>query len=269
MDYRCPPVGLWSHYIAIYFHPALLSQKSRFLDPENLTEEDMANLTEECYKMKLDFAILVAQTGLSLKRRSATVNSLISVLGDASQVTKKLKNETGLSNALSIISDFWSFFDFEILGAVINGICGDEADLREALKTYMSDFEHFCERKICEVPDFFNAEVKQKGHTYLYVKLDESFTILLKKIKRITAWLSKKLNTSMRLLKIKDDSVELIYTSLSEEISFSEQKEDQEELLQMGISEIFSKILYYEREEGMETTIAPGISTTEQSEYVY
>ena len=229
---------------------------------ENLTEEEreefIAKLIYDSEKMKKRFTILVARTEQNLKRQKTTVDELILIfenLFDENNVPEELEKETDLCKSLIKISKYWSFFDYEILSAIIRGYCNEDESLLNLLDAYESEFEHYCERRLCEVPSgVFNAELSGEKHTYHHVKLDDLFTVQLKDIKKISTRLSDMLQTKIRLLEIKDGCIELIYICLHEfnKISLSRQQED--ELRQIGVLKIHSEQVYYEYEEA---TIMP------------
>ena len=136
----------------------------------------------------------------------------------ANHVTsEELKDVTDLSDALLILSDHWSFFDFELLRALIKGFCNKNVELMLEFNEYESNFKLYCERRLCEIPaDSFNAGVSQKKRSHLHVKLDEVFNVKTKDIKRLNRKLSDMLQTNVRLLNIEEGCIELIYITLHE-----------------------------------------------------
>ena len=165
----------------------------------------------------------------------------------ANHVTsEELKGVTDLSDALLILSDHWSFFDFELLRALIKGFCNKNVELMLEFNEYESNFKLYCERRLCEVPaDSFNAGVSQKKRSHLHVKLDEVFNVKTEDIKRLNRKLSDMLQTNVRLLKIEEGCIELIYITLHEfDKTFrltGKQNEECEELKQMGVLNIYTK----------------------------
>ena len=153
--------------------------------------------------------------------------------------SENLENVTDLSEALIKLSGYWSFFDFELLHALIKGFCSE--DLQQEFNNYELDFKHYCERRLCEVPaDSFNAEVSQKKR--LHVKLDEVFDVKMEDIKRLNRKLSDMLQTKVRLLDIEEGCIELIYITLHEiNMTFHLTGKQNEELMQMGVLKIYVK----------------------------
>ena len=162
----------------------------------------------------------------------------------ANHVTsEELKDVTDLSDALFILSDHWSFFDFELLRALIKSFCSKDVELIQEFNEYESNFKHYCERRLCEVPaNSFNAGVSRKKRSHLHVKLDEVFNVKIKDVKRLNRKLSDMLQTNVRLLEIEDGCIELIYITLHEsDKTFRLTGKQNEELIQMGVLNIYTK----------------------------
>ncbi len=66
--------------------------------------------------------------------------------------------------------DFWSFFDYKILGAIITSFC---FDLKPDFDVYVLNFKEYCNRRVCEVPDdsYSTKLSKSEEKKNLHIKL--------------------------------------------------------------------------------------------------
>ena len=218
-------------------------EKFPYLQITDLTEEQkdelMKRLVNESDRIKAKFAVLVSRTSVSLKNNDVSVGSLkltFKSLG-LDELVEKLHDESDLTEALIEASNYWSFFDYEAVTSIISSYCKNDADLQQEVESYISSFKIYCQRRLCEVPiDNFETKIHKKT-TKLHVKMDEAFTIPLNKVKKIEGKLSYLLDTSLRLLKIEDGCIELIFSCLCKINPLNSQQE--EDLLEMGVLRLY------------------------------
>ena len=231
--------------------PSTPETKERFpyLQITDLTEEQkdelIERLTSESDRIKTQFAVLVSKTSISLKNNDVSVGNLKLTLKSLGldELVEKIYNESDLTEALITASDYWSFFDYETVTSIISSYC---TNLQQEAESYISSFKIYCQRRLCEVPiDNFKTEIHKKT-TKLHVKMDETFTIPLNKVKKIERKLSSLLDTSLRLLKIEDGCIELIFSCLRKiHLLFPLNSQQEEDLLQMGVLRLYDDTCEY------------------------
>ena len=115
----------------------------------------MRRLNIETDEMKENFTGLVGTTLINLIGKGITVKTLRATLTNLNgrnrnKITEKLKGETDINEAFMVFSQFWSFFQYDILSSIIKGFCHD---LKPQLDEYTSSLKLYCERRVCEVPN--------------------------------------------------------------------------------------------------------------------
>ena len=189
--------------------------------------------------MKFKFATLVSLMNMSLKDNAISVKELeVTFINlDLDDLVEKLHDETDMSKAISKASQFWSFFDYEIVKNIINTYCDD---LQQKVESYESDFKTYCERRLCDVPvDSLKADIPLKTSN-LHLKIDEDFKIKLCKVKRIEARLSNLLGKCLYLLKVEDGCIELVFNYLGKiKFTLPLNSQQEEELSEMGVLRLY------------------------------
>ena len=231
---------------AISVHSTVKEQSFPNLKTENLTteqsEELIAELTVESEDMRSKFATLVSIMNKSLQKNKVSVSELtVTFINlDLDELVEILEDVTDMNKAILKASDFWSFFDYEIVKCIINTHCRDDADLQQEVKSYESDFKIYCEKRLCEVPvDSFNASIPSKTSN-LHLKIDETFKIKLCKIKKIEAKLSNLLGKRLYLLKVEDGCIELVFSYLGKiKLTLPLNSQQEEELSKMRVLRLY------------------------------
>ena len=214
------------------------NQRFPYLQTTDLTEEQkdelIMRLVNESDLIRTKFANLVTSTNKSLKNSNVEVRSLILTLKNG--LDKLVEDESDLTEALIKLSDYWSFFDYEILTSIISSHCKNDVNMQQEAESYISKFKEYCQRRLCEVPiDNFNTEIHKKT-TKLYVKMDETFTVPLNKVKMIERKLSSLLDTRLHLLNIEDGCIKLIFNCFHKiNLLFPLNSQQEEDLLKMGV----------------------------------
>ena len=225
---------------------------------EGMSDEEMDDLKDQLEldseKMKKQFAILVGKTITSCKQSSVGVSNLRAVLKNYSseKVLESLDSGTDAENMWEKIADYWSFFDYNILSIIIEGLCKDHADLLQDLDTYVSDFKEYCKRRLCEVPvNSFSEGIQDKAHNYLNFKFDPpgGFFTSVKNIEWQNKSLSRILETKVRLCKLEDGCINFVYISLREfDDTFSLSDEQKQNLSTIGVLKMYSNTkVFYEK----------------------
>ena len=76
-----------------------------------------------------------------------------------------LSDIIGLRNTMSVTAAFGviqnhilSFFNFEVLQAVIKELCQSDSSIKEHMESYKKEFKKFCKHKVAEIPSDIYAE---------------------------------------------------------------------------------------------------------------
>ncbi len=166
-------------------------------------------LKNETDEMKEKFAVLIGRTILSLRKYEVSIDELKLLLNQLnapkkSKLSKKLKKVTDISKAFEVLSNFWSFFDYKILGFIIKKFC---FDVNQDFEEYESKFKEYCHRRVCEVPDdsystkLSKSEEKKKLHIQIDQNfMDETRKLKMKDLKDLSDILEDILDTDIRIL---------------------------------------------------------------------
>lgn len=213
----------------------------------------MARMELESKRMTQWFNVLVAHTLVALEKGEVvTVNHLKLLVPDShskkkNKLVKKLNGleKNDLAEAFNLMSEFWSFFDHDLLSTIIesygdNKLCGE-------LDHYLDQFKEYCERRLLEVPNdaFNNGTCKQ-----FKVKLDDIFTVPIKKLRELKIKLSLILDTTIHLVGFKRGCIELSYVSMHElNTVFPLNTEQMHKLSWTNILKIYvdSESIFYEK----------------------
>ena len=227
-------------------HSTIKEQRFPYLKAENLTtvqrEDLIAELTVESKDIRSKFATLVSLMNKSLQNNKVSVSELTVTIKniELDELVEILQDETDMNKAILKASDFWSFFDYEVVKSIISTHCRNKADLQQEVKLYESDFKTYCERRLCEVPeDSLKADIPSKTSN-LHVKIDDNFKIKLCKMKEIETRLSRLLDKRLYLLKVEDGCIELIFTYLGRiKLTLPLNSQQEEELSEMGVLRLY------------------------------
>ncbi len=220
-------------------------------------EELIIRLGDETDEMKERFAVLMGRTLRSLNKREVSIGELKALLKQLNapkknKLSDKLKKVTDINKAFEVLSDFWSFFDYKILGVIIRSFC---SDINQDFGEYVSKFKEYCCRRVCEVPDnsYSTKLSKSEARKKLHIKIDQVFFKELEKLKMVelkdlTDILRKILDTELRILKIEDGCIILTFHCLHElDVLFPLSSKQEEELQEIGVTRIYSEEKEYYR----------------------
>ncbi len=171
----------------------------------------MRRLKNETDEMIDRFASLIGRTLSSLRKHEVSIGELKLLLNQLnapkkSKLSNKLKKVTVISEAFEVLYDFWSFFDYKILGAIITSFC---FDLKPDLDEYVLKFKEYCNRRVCEVPDdsYSTKLSKSEEKKKLHIQIDQNFVNEIRKLKMkdlndLSDILKDILDTDIRILNI-------------------------------------------------------------------
>lgn len=220
------------------------------LDVEQLSQQQkdevIGKLKEGSSNIHGQFRTCVHQISLSFERKGVNLNQVKLILKEFH--IPEISDSESIHGAITKIFDHGSLFDHSIIDHLVN-VLGDEED-KEKMDTYMSDFDQYCKRRICEVPiDTLKSDRIVENR--LHVKTDKTFNILLEDIKLVQQNLNQLLNTSLFLLAIKDAGcIELEFGCLEQlPLKASIYKKFDDELLQIGITKLWNneRVLYQKK----------------------
>ena len=209
--------------------------KSKFTFPclslKQLSEEDKELLRQRLYAesedMMYKFQNLFTSTKKSFRARQVAVKDLAQHLKGLGQLKPtfkdtgelplrhrliELEKKESVDDAMSIVFDYCSFFNYRMLEHIINEL-GDEED-KTNLARYKEDFARYGERHIFECPAIV-GEMSEEGQANMFVTLDDSFdNCNVNHLYAFVSNLEKVLrmdNVSLRLCRIAPGSLKLIF----------------------------------------------------------
>ena len=127
--------------------------------------------------------------------------------------SQELQDAGSIEKVLYIIRDYVSFFNFNVIKHIVDGL-GTDQD-RFELQKYEDEFDQYSKRRIYDCPPFYGS-VSSAGHTDLVLKLDsvyEEFTV--KELRKFQYRLSRILCVSsqsvLRLCRADEGCLQLIF----------------------------------------------------------
>ena len=159
-----------------------------YLDLRGLTPEQQQDLKgrlrTESKRINMQFQYLVSTTLISLQKKCVTVCNFLPHLmtfgtnepvfkDSQAPVFNQRLNDLGkaedLSDAFMGLKDYMSFFNYHLIGHIIN-VLGTEEDKAE-LKKYKTNFQQYAKCRVYECPPQFGP-VSNVGHADIFVKVD-------------------------------------------------------------------------------------------------
>ncbi len=199
------------------------------------------------------FAVLAGKTMHTLKAKGVSIDELIALIEysfarNGNKLIDQLEGVTIISKAFRVLRQFWSFFDYKILGVIITSFC---CDMKSDFDEYVLIFKKYCRRRVCEVPDdSYHKEMSESEQKKtLHIQIDQNFIDEIKRMKMedlkvIVANLEKILETDLCILKIEDGSIILTFHCLHEfDVLFPLSRKQEEELQKIGVVKIY---MYHE-----------------------
>ncbi len=227
-------------------------------------EEFIRRLNIETKDMKKKFTVLVGTTLNKLIGNCTTVKNLRATLTnlngrDGNKITEKLEviTDTDINEAFIVFSDFWSFFEYDILSCIIESFC---QDLISTLGEYTSSLKRYCERRICDVPNGSGVNESEEENN-LHIQVGKTFyaeitRIKLENLKELGSELGILLGTSLLIIDIINGSIIISFKCLHEfNVIFPLSAKQEEELHEIGVTRIYSKHKEYFRYSPPETDV--------------
>ena len=172
------------------------------------------------------------------------------------EMLKLFKNIKSLQHMF--LGDYWSFFDYELIAAIIESCC---AELKPLLAKYVGIFNEYCKRKCSEVPtDFTSKAAGNPQYFTLTVKLSRELDqVKLEDVKEMECKLKIFTRRDFSLSRFKDGCIELVFISLIEEGDMLPlSAEYKEELFKMSVLKLYSEnCVYYDHDESSPSSTHP------------
>ena len=208
--------------------PKSASHSYPYLPLDHLSDDDkedlIQKLSDDTANIIKHFADLLMNTCVSLKTRQITVaqltNAALSLGAYESQSNPspllegdeaKLRGSTNLDDAFIVLRKHVSFYNYEVLGHIIEHLGAPED--KENLASFCSKFEEFCQRKLFEVsPRAFSSSSDQSGRSFVILVTKNMFGKLseVKNVQRRVASILGLKSSTLRLKKIDISSVILV-----------------------------------------------------------
>ncbi len=213
----------------------------------------MEQLERETEVIINKFAVLVSRTLSLLIERKITVERLIVLIelfrspdSKGSKLIKKLKKVHELDKAFRILYHYWSFFDYELLGAMIDSFC---EELKSDMHEYIQKFIHYGNRRVCEIPEDSFSKIRSDftPAINMCVQVDRFFVneigrLKVKELKDIASKLGIILDTNLCVIKVEAGSIVIIFNCFEElDLLFPLSEEKKEKLQDIGVVRIYTE----------------------------
>lgn len=135
--------------------------------------------------------------------------------------------------------NWYSFFDYEVLGVIISVHC---TELEDNLKEYIVTFNAYCNRRVSEVPTCFTSNASGGNNFILRVKIDKEFSnITMGQLKELEISLKNIIKIHLHLLRLEDGCIVVAFESLNEEDDMLPlTDEEKKELIEMDVLKLYS-----------------------------
>ena len=194
-----------------------------------ISEEEKEHLKQRLYcesvNMMYKFQKLFSATIKSLKERKVTMKDLLNHIGclvalepvyedsKLGQLRRELPNVETIDDVMTIVREYSSFFNYQILQNIIDNLGGEED--RKNLATYLQEFAEYAKRKVYECPHEV-GQLHEAGRSNILVTLDKSYdNCTVSCLKNFERELAKILNISsdvvVILCRIAPGSLQLIF----------------------------------------------------------
>ena len=248
-----------------------------FLDQVmEISEEEKERLKQRLYSESMDmkhkFQELFSATITSLKERKVTVKELLDYIGyvvaiepvyedsKLGQLQHELSKAQTIDDVMSIVREYSSFFNYEMLKNIIDHFGGEED--RKILATYLQEFAEYAKRRVYECPCEVGL-ISEAGRSNMFVVLDEtynSYIYTVNSLKNLERELAKILNvpTEMVVLcRITPGSLRLMFQiPLSVQKTIFQLSSEQEvALTKLGVTRLSCGEYYFANDSGVCTTL--------------
>ena len=236
----------YNHFVYVFLEKLKLDSLTTIQKDDLLTK-----LMEDFDMIKQQFAGLVDSTLQSLRHNNVNLEELKVAVKEylPNEVHNLFSNAKSLNDLfLEDLSEYWSFFDYELLAFIIKRRC---KELQGDLDEYIAMFKEYCKRKYSEVPTVFNSKAHKRYYNLTVKVCGEFDHITMEQVKEIECQLQKITGLDLSLARIGDGCIELVFISLSgEDDMLPLSVQDKEKLSEMGILKLYSdKCVYYDNGE--------------------
>jgi hypothetical protein len=221
------------HVVEPEVQPVHVIEKPRLTFPMldqivEISEEEKERLKQRLYCESVDmmykFQKLFSATIKSLKEKKVTVKELLNNIGclvaiepvyqdsKLGQLRCEIPNVETIDDVMSIVREYSSFFNYQILQNIIDHLGGEED--RENLTVYLEEFAEYAKRKVYECPCEV-GQLNEVGRSNKIVTLDKSYdNCTVSCLQNFERELAKILNVSLDvviLCRIAPGSLQLIF----------------------------------------------------------
>ena len=208
-----------------------------------------SRLKIETNNMITQFTVLVGKTLVSILEKKTSVKTLRTTLTNlngrnGNKLTEQLQKISDMDEAFFELTQFWSFFEYNILTCIIQTF---SSELQPELDRYTSLLKEYCKRRIHEVPDDSGCSEESEEEKILYIRIDKSFSDEIKRIKiedltDLESNIGLLLGTNLLYLEIMEGSIIISFKCLHEfDVIFPLCPKQEEELKKIGVTGIYSK----------------------------
>ena len=201
--------------------------------PDRIFDKSEADLGRETRSMRRKFASLINKVINSIKKASVEVKALATYLQqieliEASLVTAKHSclffttkiiesiENSDIDNVFRELKDYYSWFNYDLIGGIIDAFCDKDDDLKMELSDYKENMKQYCENRLCQFPDSLNGFGEHRDNNKPYIfKIDKEWSLMrlseLDAIKSIICDVLKLKRVALFLRSVENGCVEVTF----------------------------------------------------------
>ena len=190
----------------------------------------------------------MGRTLVSILEKKTSVKTLRTTLTNlngrnGNKLTEQLQKISDMDEAFFELTQFWSFFEYNILTCIIQTF---SSELQPELDRYNSLLTEYCKRRVYEVPDGSGCGKESEEEKILYIRIDKSFSEEIKRVRiedltDLESNIGLLLGTSLLYLDIMEGSIIISFKCLHElDVIFPLCAKQEEELKELGVTRIYS-----------------------------
>ena len=212
-----------------------------YLQTGQLTKDETLILTEQLYEdarnIRFKFAGFMTDLKRDLDRRTTKDELVLYFVNYNKKFKPILQDCTSIAKVLIEVSDYVSFFDYDVLENLTAQFCSDS--IKQKFEEYKESFEAFAKRRVKECPSdiFGDQEDSEKVGAVIADKTIEDLTV--EELKRLEFKLKKILGIKLiKILCVKGGSVTIIFRVLDDSWLSNITEEQKEALWKEGVTSI-------------------------------
>ena len=200
-------------------------------------------LMKDTTKIKHGFITLEFRLQEALKELGITAEKVIQIFSrEDPRFHEVFKECDSIDKVFNEGRKYWSFFDYALIELLIGCLFGEKHDINLRLKAYITDFQKYARRRVCECPSNVFGDKEENGKTLVF-KIEEcNFeTMTLKELEELCFNLNSAIGSyHLRLLKTDPGCIQLTFRALpnADEMIQKLTKEEQQALRNMGVLSI-------------------------------